>query len=121
MVGCFTYADLAPPLRPLPLAGAPPPPLQARVGFSLKTAAQLPLAHERVRYVGEPVAVVVASDAYAAEDARDLIEVDYEPLPAVVDALEAPCARSRPASTPEWQRGVDVGVAFGDDRRPDGR
>ena len=44
-----------------------------------------PIAVGRVRYVGEPVAVVVAADRYLAEDALDLIEVDYEPLPAVVD------------------------------------
>jgi 2-furoyl-CoA dehydrogenase large subunit len=44
-----------------------------------------PIAAGRVRYVGEPVAVVVATDRYLAEDALELIEVDYEPLPAVVD------------------------------------
>jgi len=48
-----------------------------------------PIAVGRVRYVGEPVAVVVAADRYLAEDALDLIEVDYEPLPAVVDPLTA--------------------------------
>jgi 2-furoyl-CoA dehydrogenase large subunit len=48
-----------------------------------------PIAVERVRYVGEPVAVVVAADRYLAEDAIDLVEVEYEPLPAVVDPLAA--------------------------------
>src|SRR5437660_1443324 len=48
-----------------------------------------PIAIDRVRYVGEPVAVVVAADRYLAEDALDLIEVDYAPLPAVVDPLAA--------------------------------
>jgi 2-furoyl-CoA dehydrogenase large subunit len=48
-----------------------------------------PIAVERVRYVGEPVAVVVAADRYLAEDALDLIEVAYDPLPAVVDPLAA--------------------------------
>ncbi len=43
----------------------------------------------RVRYVGEPVAMVVASDRYLAEDAADLIEVQYRPRPAVVDPLAA--------------------------------
>jgi len=46
-----------------------------------------PIAVDRVRYVGEPVAVAVATDRYLAEDALDLIEVDYDPLPAVVDPL----------------------------------
>src|ERR1700759_316905 len=48
-----------------------------------------PIAVDRVRYVGEPVAVVVAGSRYRAEDALDLIEVDYEPLPAVVDPVAA--------------------------------
>ncbi|MGA7869841.1 MAG: xanthine dehydrogenase family protein molybdopterin-binding subunit [Candidatus Binatus sp.] len=43
------------------------------------------MAVDKVRYVGEPVAVVVARDRYLAEDALDLIEVEYEPLEAVVD------------------------------------
>ena len=48
-----------------------------------------PIATDRVRYVGEPVAVVVAADRYLAEDALELIEVEYEPLSALVDPLEA--------------------------------
>jgi 2-furoyl-CoA dehydrogenase large subunit len=48
-----------------------------------------PIAVGRVRYVGEPVAVVIAADRYLAEDALDLIEVDYDPLPAIVDPLAA--------------------------------
>jgi 2-furoyl-CoA dehydrogenase large subunit len=49
----------------------------------------LPCAVDKVRYVGEPVAVVVADDRYVAEDALDLIEVDYEPLPAAADLAAA--------------------------------
>jgi 2-furoyl-CoA dehydrogenase large subunit len=48
-----------------------------------------PIATDRVRYVGEPVAIAVATDRYLAEDALDLIDVRYEPLRAVVDPLEA--------------------------------
>src|SRR6185437_3227196 len=44
-----------------------------------------PLAVGRVRYVGDPVAVILAESLAVAEDARDLVEVDYEMLPAVVD------------------------------------
>ncbi len=47
------------------------------------------LAVDRVRYVGEPVAVIVASDRYKAEDALDAIEVEYRPLPAEVDPRTA--------------------------------
>jgi 2-furoyl-CoA dehydrogenase large subunit len=48
-----------------------------------------PIAIGRVRHVGEPVAIVVASDRYLAEDAVDLIDVRYEVQPAVVDPLAA--------------------------------
>ncbi|MQA13308.1 MAG: molybdopterin-dependent oxidoreductase [Pseudonocardiaceae bacterium] len=47
------------------------------------------LAHEKVRYVGEGVAVVVAESRYVAEDAVELIDVEYEPLPVLVDPAEA--------------------------------
>ena len=52
-------------------------------------------AVDKVRYVGEPVAVVVASDRYVAEDALELIDVEYEPLPPVIkpeDALDPDAA-----------------------------
>jgi carbon-monoxide dehydrogenase large subunit len=52
---------------------------------SLVACLQPPLARERARYVGEPVAVVVAVSRYVAEDALDLVEVDYEPLTVVRD------------------------------------
>jgi 2-furoyl-CoA dehydrogenase large subunit len=48
-----------------------------------------PIATDRARYVGEPVAIVVATDRYRAEDALDLIDVRYRQLPAVVDPLAA--------------------------------
>ncbi|MHB8568250.1 MAG: xanthine dehydrogenase family protein molybdopterin-binding subunit [Nitrososphaerales archaeon] len=45
-----------------------------------------PFAIEKARYVGEPVAVVVAKDRFVAEDAAAKVEVDYEPLPVVIDS-----------------------------------
>jgi carbon-monoxide dehydrogenase large subunit len=50
---------------------------------------QPPLARDTVRYVGEPVAVVIAESRYLAEDALERIEVDWTPLPAVADAARA--------------------------------
>jgi aerobic carbon-monoxide dehydrogenase large subunit len=47
------------------------------------------LAHDKVRHVGEAYAVIVAQSRYAAEDAMELVEADFEPLPAVVDAEAA--------------------------------
>ncbi len=48
-----------------------------------------PLALDKVKFQGEPVAVVAAEDRYTAEDALELIEVDYEPLPPITDPLKA--------------------------------
>ena len=49
----------------------------------------LPLAVDEVRYVGDAVAVVIAGDRYQAADALEAIEVDYEPLPPVLDMRAA--------------------------------
>jgi carbon-monoxide dehydrogenase large subunit len=53
------------------------------------------LAGDKVRFVGEPVAVVIADDAYRAEDAIELVEVDWEPRPAVA-SIEAATAGEAP-------------------------
>jgi 2-furoyl-CoA dehydrogenase large subunit len=63
-------------VRPFPLSTSTPMPY-------------LPSAVDRARYVGEPVAVVVASDRYVAEDAAELVSIDYEPLDVVVDTRRA--------------------------------
>ena len=54
-----------------------------------------PLATDKTRYVGEPVAVVVADSHYLAADAAELVAVEYEPLPAVVD-IETAAGASAP-------------------------
>lgn len=63
------------------------------------------LATDRVRYVGEPVALLVAEDRYLAEDLAALVEVDYRPLPplASVEDARAPGA---PILHPEWDGNV---------------
>ena len=69
----FTGAQIAELLDPMPIATPfPSPPHRA-------------VAVDTVRFVGDPVAVVVACDRYVARDAADAVVVDYEPLPAVVD------------------------------------
>jgi carbon-monoxide dehydrogenase large subunit len=80
VVGCFTAADLAGRVRPLV---AP-----SRMKTYRPTRFPV-LAEGRVRHVGEAMAVVVAESRYAAEDALDLIEVEYAPLPVVADLTEA--------------------------------
>lgn len=54
-----------------------------------RQAAYFPLAVDKVRFIGEPVAVVVAEDRYVAEDAAELVEVEYEPIDAITDPEEA--------------------------------
>jgi len=54
-----------------------------------RPAKQYVMADQKVRYVGEPLAIVVADDRYAAEDAAELVEVEYEPLPSVVEIEDA--------------------------------
>jgi 2-furoyl-CoA dehydrogenase large subunit len=61
---------------------------------------QWSLAVERVRYVGEGVALVIADTRYLAEDAAELVRVEYEPLPAVIDPRAA-CEKSAPLLHPE--------------------
>jgi len=58
-------------------------------GQPMKEPPHPPLAQGKVRYVGDHVAVVIAESLSAARDAADLVQVDYEPLPAVVDASKA--------------------------------
>jgi len=61
---------------------------------------QWALAVERVRYVGEAVALIVAESRYLAEDAAERVAVDYEPLPGVIDPVAA-CEKSAPLLHPE--------------------
>jgi carbon-monoxide dehydrogenase large subunit len=80
----FTGEDLAYLKTPPPQVKYP-----GRGGVHLKVPERPILARERVRYVGQEVAFVVASSPAAAQDAAEAIEVDYEDLPVVVDAAAA--------------------------------
>jgi carbon-monoxide dehydrogenase large subunit len=73
----FTGAQIAELVAPMPIATAFPSPVHRAVAVDI------------VRYAGEPVAVVVASDRYVARDAADAIVVEYDMLPAVVDPERA--------------------------------
>jgi carbon-monoxide dehydrogenase large subunit len=79
VVGVYTGDDTA-GIGPVPCAIQMP---------DLKVPKHPVLAIGRVRYVGEPVAVVVADDFYTARDAAEAVEVDYEPLPVVTDMEKA--------------------------------
>ena len=108
--GVFTGADVK-DLGPIPCAASLP---------GLRVPHHHLLAQDRVYYVGHPVAVVVATDRYIARDAADLVEVDYDPTPAVADPEKA-LAPGAPAVHPDWpdntaftfhQEGGDINAAF---------
>src|SRR6267142_2174545 len=84
----------------------------------MKTGAMLPLAVDRVRYVGEPIVAVAAESRAAADDAAALIEVEYEPLPAVL-APETALAAGAPLIHPELGDNVlyETRLACGDVER----
>jgi carbon-monoxide dehydrogenase large subunit len=80
VIGVFTAQDIG-PMGGIPMRLAP--------REALQQCFQKPLARERVRYVGEPIALVVAEDRYIADDALELIEVHFDRLPPVVDLQQA--------------------------------
>jgi len=80
----------------------------------LRSAPQHPIAVDRARWQGEPVAMVVARSRAEAEDAVDLIEADLRAIPAAVDAgtaldADAPVIHSEFHDNLAWERLVDVG------------
>jgi carbon-monoxide dehydrogenase large subunit len=80
-------------------------------GLALEEYLQPVLASEFVRYVGEPVAVVIASDPYLCEDAADRVRLDFEELPAVLHVGANSSGEGRTACTLEAGFG-DVEAAF---------
>ena len=109
VVRVFTFSDLERWMKPLPLFGAVPPGLAAVVKFDVRQAPQWALCRDRARHVGEIVAMIVADSPERAADAVDLIEVEWDLLPAVVDMRRA----AEPGAQlihPEW--GNNTGIAF---------
>ena len=101
VVAAFTGEDLAGlPLLPLPMPGM----------FNEKMRQPL-LARGVVRYVGEPVAVVVTEGPYQGEDAAELVDAEYEPLPPVLD-VDAAAAGEPGLLFPG--AGTNVAASFGE-------
>jgi carbon-monoxide dehydrogenase large subunit len=84
VVAVYTAPDLGDYWKPGPLLVHPPP----IKDLTFREATQVPLARDKVRHLGEPIAMVVAESRYLAEDALADIMVELDPLPAVTD-LEA--------------------------------
>ncbi|MFQ6028040.1 MAG: xanthine dehydrogenase family protein molybdopterin-binding subunit [Dehalococcoidia bacterium] len=82
VLAVYTGADTDGALNPIPCAWVVP-------DSDVKTVPHPALANDIVRYVGDGVAVVVAESRFQAEDALELISVDYEPLPVVINPEEA--------------------------------
>src|SRR6185295_13598637 len=80
VVAVVTGEEVAAHCGPIPCAASIP---------NMKHAERQLLAIGKVRFVGEPIAAVVAENKYIARDAADLIEIDYEPLDAVVNPEKA--------------------------------
>src|SRR5829696_5336389 len=85
VVAVYTANDLGDYWKPGPLLVSPPP--VEGIIFNEKT--QVPLAKEKVKFAGEPIVMVLAESRYIAEDALADIQIDYEPLKAVVDLEKA--------------------------------
>jgi len=85
VVAVFTGEDLKSALKSLPCAL----PVKGRGGMELLNPGRPALAQGRVRFTGEPVALIVADSAAAAADAAELVSIEYRDLPAVVTAAEA--------------------------------
>jgi carbon-monoxide dehydrogenase large subunit len=90
VVAVWTYADIA---------DLPPIDFRDPAGEALRPYRQPILAESLVRYVGEPVAVVFARDAYIAEDAADLVLIEADDLPVLLDATASPGTFSPGQST----------------------
>src|SRR5215468_6951502 len=91
-----------------------PPDVQARLcGTPPIATRHYPLPADRARFVGEPVALVVAETIAAAKDAAELIDVTYEPLPAVVRAADA-VAFGAPTLWDEAPDNVCIDIEVGD-------
>jgi carbon-monoxide dehydrogenase large subunit len=94
--------------------GGPPIPMRMFSRPGMERFLQRPLAGDRVRYVGEPVAVVIATSRYVAEDALDLIDMHLEPLPCVVDP-EFAVANDAPLLFEEAETNIVAEFGVGDD------
>ncbi len=84
VIAVLTGADFA-SLPPMPCGWM----IHSRDGEPMRVGERRVVATQRVRYVGEPVAVVIAESRDAARDAADLVEVDWDELPAVADVAAA--------------------------------
>jgi aerobic carbon-monoxide dehydrogenase large subunit len=114
----LAFAELERFMKPLPLFGAIPPGLAARVDVTMRQVPQLALCREVVRYVGEIVAMVLAQSRALAEDAAELVEVDYEPLAPVTDVVAGSQAGAPLIHTAVPDNvGVQFRTGFGDAAR----
>ena len=82
-------------------------PIAPTINIAMKLNESYPIAVDKVRYQGEPVAAVAAIDRYVAEDALEAIDVDYEVLPAVT-SIDQALAADAPLLYEEWGSNVEL-------------
>ena len=105
VVGVFTGADMKHYKTPPPM-----------VKYPIKVPRRDVLARERVRYVGQEIALVVATSPAAAQDAAEKVEIEFEDLPAVVEARQA-LAPGAPLLHDDVPGNLAATYEYGDEKR----
>ncbi len=118
VIGVFTGADLlADGLHPIPhnpnWTGPPDVEMTFAPGYKVFTTGHMAMPAQTVRYVGEPVAAVVADSAAQAREAAELIQIDWEALPAIVRSQEA-VLPDAPAVWPQRPDNISLEAEVGD-------
>jgi carbon-monoxide dehydrogenase large subunit len=113
VVAVVTGADIADQLEPMvfEIAKLVPERVKATTAPEVRVHPMPALPADRVTYVGQPVAMVIARDRYVAEDALELVQVRFEPLAAIVDAEEA-LKPDAPLVEPDWEDNVAISFRF---------
>jgi len=107
ILAVLTGEDLVKRTEPLPMLSD----FSGRPGWHWRAPRIYPLAVEKVRFHGEPVAAIIAETPTLALEAADLIEVEYDPLPPVLDAEEA-MKKGTPLVYEEWGDNIQLHTIF---------
>ncbi|MGG1599453.1 xanthine dehydrogenase family protein molybdopterin-binding subunit [Paenibacillus naphthalenovorans] len=100
VVAVVTGAEVAAAMKPMLV-----PSIIPNLGGELQLPTVYPLAIDKVLWVGDPVVAVIAESKYIAEDAAQLVEIEYEPLPALINPEEA-LKPEAPKIYEDWKNNV---------------
>jgi aerobic carbon-monoxide dehydrogenase large subunit len=117
VIAFYSAADIAGKVGPFPEPALREvnPAVKQEIRLDIKSQPMLPLPTERVLWSGQPVGYLVATTRYAAEDALEAVEVDYDPLPVVAD-VDSALAEGAPVLHPDLDNNIQQTyfVATGD-------